>query len=333
MDGAHLGAVPARSPPRRPDRPHPGAGRDGGPGDHGRLGGVAARSDAVPRSVPGWDLRPVAAPPPIRFRPGGGLGLPVAPDTRRAPRRPGQPRCRAGPASPGLPGHRRRPGWGPYFSELLPAEVPDEPFRSLLASAAATAATELEDFAVFLEGLEKTGRGDWAIGESRYTALLREKELVAVDAGDLHALGQAAYDELPADGRAGGAHRPRCPGVARGARRSGDGLPDVPRGHAVGLRGGLPVGQEFVTDHELVTMPPGERCLVEPSPVFQRPVLAVASYVRPPAFSTSRTGHFFVPYPADGESLGASPSGSPPTATTRYRPWPSTRHTRATIGT
>ena len=35
----------------------------------------------------------------------------------------------------------------------------------------------------------------------------------------------------------------------------------------------------------LVTLPPGERCVVEPSPVFQRPVLGVASYLAPPMFS------------------------------------------------
>ena len=194
-------------------------------------------------------------------------------------------------------------GGARYFSELLPAEVPDEPFRSLLKSAAATAATELEDFAVFLEGLEKTGRGDWAIGESRYSALLREKELVAVDASDLHALGQAAYDELSGqmDELA-----VRIDPDARGWREVLADLetdyPTSPEAMLSAYEAACRSAREFVTDHELVTMPPGERCLVEPSPVFQRPVLAVASYVRPPAFSTSRTGHFFVPYPADGES-------------------------------
>jgi uncharacterized protein (DUF885 family) len=55
----------------------------------------------------------------------------------------------------------------------------------------------------------------------------------------------------------------------------------------------------FCRDHQLVTLPEGEQCLVEPSPPFQRPVLAVASYVTPPAFRAGRTGHFFVPYPPD----------------------------------
>ena len=43
--------------------------------------------------------------------------------------------------------------------------------------------------------------------------------------------------------------------------------------------------RQFLVDTGLTTMPDGERCLVEPSPVFQRPVLGVASYAAPPAFS------------------------------------------------
>jgi len=51
-----------------------------------------------------------------------------------------------------------------------------------------------------------------------------------------------------------------------------------------------------------VTLPPGEECAVEASPLFQRPVSAVASYNSPPPFSPLMRGHFFVPYPPDGAS-------------------------------
>ena len=58
----------------------------------------------------------------------------------------------------------------------------------------------------------------------------------------------------------------------------------------------------FLVGRGLVSMPEGEHCVVEPSPVFQRPVLGVASYMAPPAFSESLTGHFFVPFAPDGAS-------------------------------
>ncbi len=38
--------------------------------------------------------------------------------------------------------------------------------------------------------------GDWRLGEERYTALLREKELLGFGARELRDRGQAAYDEL-----------------------------------------------------------------------------------------------------------------------------------------
>jgi uncharacterized protein (DUF885 family) len=58
--------------------------------------------------------------------------------------------------------------------------------------------------------------------------------------------------------------------------------------------------RSFLRDTGLVTLPKGEECSVEPSPPFQRPILAVASYQRPPAFQDTLHGHFFVPYPPDG---------------------------------
>jgi uncharacterized protein (DUF885 family) len=58
--------------------------------------------------------------------------------------------------------------------------------------------------------------------------------------------------------------------------------------------------RQFLIDTGLVTLPEGERCLVDPSPPFQRPIMAVASYSSPPAFKPGLTGHFFVPFPPDG---------------------------------
>jgi uncharacterized protein (DUF885 family) len=194
-------------------------------------------------------------------------------------------------------------GGARYFSDLLPAEVAEQPMRGLLASAAATAATELEDFAVFLEGLERRGRGDWAIGETRYSALLREKELIGVDAAGLHALGQSAYDQLAGQmDELAVRIDPDASGWKEVMADIATDYPSSPDAMRSAYEAACLVARDFLIQHGLVTLPPGEECLVEASPVFQRPVLAVASYIAPPAFSTSVTGHFFVPYPPDGET-------------------------------
>ncbi len=57
--------------------------------------------------------------------------------------------------------------------------------------------------------------------------------------------------------------------------------------------------RQFLASTGLVTLPAGEQCSVEPSPVFQRPVLGVASYLAPPMFSDKLLGHFFVPFAPD----------------------------------
>ena len=89
----------------------------------------------------------------------------------------------------------------------------------------------------------------------------------------------------------------------------------------------------FLHERRLVSFPPGEECAVEPSPVFQRPVLAVASYMMPPPFSPSMKGHF-LSFPPEGASdeevqkrlASNSYPGIPTTA-------PSTRPIRDTTGT
>ena len=71
---------------------------------------------------------------------------------------------------------------------------------------------------------------------------------------------------------------------------------------ATSTRSGRSARASFLRDTELVTLPPGEKCAVEPSPPFQRPVLAVASYQRPPRVPRHAARPLLRPYPPDGTS-------------------------------
>src|SRR5204863_5326504 len=66
-----------------------------------------------------------------------------------------------------------------YARDVVAGEVTDATLRATLAEAGAVAAHAFDDFAAFLERLAPNARGAWAIGESRYTALLRDRELLA----------------------------------------------------------------------------------------------------------------------------------------------------------
>jgi uncharacterized protein (DUF885 family) len=187
-----------------------------------------------------------------------------------------------------------------YVRTLVPAEVADEQSRNELVDAGEVAAVAFEGFASWLEELAPQARGDYAIGEARYSSLLRDREGLTYGAEELRRRGQRAYDDLAADMR------------RRTHDISGNGdwrallevlnadHPATPEQMRDGYAAWTERARSFCRERALVTLPDGEECRVVPSPTFQRPVLAVASYSSPPAFQPSMVGHFFVPYPPDG---------------------------------
>lgn len=189
-----------------------------------------------------------------------------------------------------------------YVREILPAQIDDERLRDRLADAGAKAASAYEAYVAFLEDMRPTATGDYVFGEERYSALLREKEMLDFDARELRERGRAAYDELATE-------LTRC---ARDLRDTDDWKsvldelnedhPRTPEAMRVGYEDWTERARQYLKDHNLVSFPEGEACAVVPSPPFQRPVLAVASYMQPPPFSDRMLGHFFVPFPPDGAS-------------------------------
>ena len=189
-----------------------------------------------------------------------------------------------------------------YVREILPGQVDDDGLRAKLAEAGETAGAAYDDYVAFLEAMRPAATGDYAFGEARYSGLLRDREMLGFDARELRARGQAAYDELAAE-------LTRCARELRGTddwKRVLDELnedhPRTPEEMRVGYEEWTERARAFLREHRLVSFPDGEQCAVEPSPHFQRPVLAVASYMMPPPFSDRMQGHFFVPYPPDGAS-------------------------------
>ena len=189
-----------------------------------------------------------------------------------------------------------------YVGEVLPTEVADEKLRAEIADWGSIAADAMTTYAEFLQDLLPRATGAWAIGAERYSRLLREKELLADDAPALRARGRREYDRLAEELR-------RCAHEIEGTddwRQVLEKLnldhPPTPETMLQTYADWTTRAREFLLERSLVTLPPGEECVVEPSPLFQRPVTAVASYNSPPPFSPSLRGHFFVPFPPDGAS-------------------------------
>jgi uncharacterized protein (DUF885 family) len=188
-----------------------------------------------------------------------------------------------------------------YVRDLLPADVAEE-HRADLAAAGAAAADAFEAYAAFLEEMRPTATGEWAFGEENYTAVLRDAEQLDLDTRGLHQRGLDQVELLLGEMR-------RLSGEIAGhddwKKLIGElnvDRPADPEAMRVGYEEWTERARQFLHDRRLVSFPAGEECLVVPSPPFQRPVIAVASYVAPPHYAATFRGHFFVPFPPDGAS-------------------------------
>ncbi|HUS60973.1 MAG TPA: DUF885 domain-containing protein [Acidimicrobiales bacterium] len=190
-----------------------------------------------------------------------------------------------------------------YARNLVPEEVSDSTLRAELVEAGEVAAAAFTSFSDTLRALIPTCTGEWAIGEARYSALLEQKELLGYGAATMRGKGQAAYDELSAEmERVAAQIDPQASGWREVVEALNQDHPATPEEMRDTYDTWTQKARQFLIDHGIVTLADGERCNVVPSPPFQRPVLAVASYSTPPMFKESMTGHFFVPFPPDGTS-------------------------------
>ncbi|MGH3342879.1 MAG: DUF885 domain-containing protein [Carbonactinosporaceae bacterium] len=188
---------------------------------------------------------------------------------------------------------------GAAYARAVAGELP-EPHRGGVAEAGERAAEAFERFAAHLEGLADRARGEWAIGEERYDALLRHAEGLRYGAREMREKGRTACAALEADIR-------RRTRELRGhddwralAEELDEDHPATPEEMRQAYADITAQARQFCRDRGLVTLPADEECRVVPSAPFTRPVLAVAHYIAPPPFSDRRTGHFFVPFPPDG---------------------------------
>ena len=188
-----------------------------------------------------------------------------------------------------------------YTRELVLTQV-DPANRPELEAAGAVAGDALEAYATFLEEMEPNATGDWAFTEARYDAILRDAELLGTTARELRERARAEIETLTADMRATARQIAGHDDWHALVLELNHDRPADPEAMRVGYEDWTARARAFLQEKRLVSFPPGEECSVEPSPPFQRPVLAVASYQDPPPFSDSMKGHFFVPFPPDEAS-------------------------------
>ncbi len=188
-----------------------------------------------------------------------------------------------------------------YLRFLLPAEIGEEN-RGAMEAAGVEAADAYAEFAEFLEAMRPDARGDWAFGEVRYNTVLRQAELLSFDARTLREKGREQIEELSEALREGAQELRGTDDWHAVLQELNEDRPTTPEEMRGAYEEWTERARQFLRDRGLVSFPPGEECAVVPSAPFQRPVIAVASYVAPPSYADTLRGHFFVPYPPDGAS-------------------------------
>jgi len=191
---------------------------------------------------------------------------------------------------------------GQYVRSMLIDEGETDSQRDRLRAAGQIAGDAFDEYVSFLDGLLPQCRGTWVYGEERYSRQLREREALDFDARSLREMGRAEYDRLDAE------MKQLCL-EARGTddwravlHEANEDHPRTEEAMRRAYADWTEKSRVFLAETGLVTLPDGESCSVDPSPVFTRPLIGVASYSGPPAFSDRRSGHFFVPFAPEGTS-------------------------------
>ena len=187
-----------------------------------------------------------------------------------------------------------------YVRDLVWLDVEDPAARERLRAAGEQAAPHLDRWVAHLEALLPRAHGSWQLGEAGYTAILRERETLADDARSLRERGRAELARLGAEMRDVARAMTGNENYVEVLRHDDEHHPPTEPAMLEAYAEATARARAFLVETGLVTLPAGESCAVVPSPVFQRPVLGVASYIAPPAFSDRLRGHFFVPFAPDG---------------------------------
>jgi uncharacterized protein (DUF885 family) len=209
---------------------------------------------------------------------------------------------------------------GQYVRSMLAAEAETDEQRDRLLAAGQKAGAAFDEYVAHLEALLPQASGSWSYGEERYSRQLRERERLDFDARSLRDHGQREYDRLDAEMQALARDISGSPDWRKLLEQANENHPRTEEEMRLSYEDWTARARAFLADTGLVSLPDDETCSVEPSPVFTRPLIAVASYSGPPAFSDRLAGHFFVPIAPEGTAeeelqkrLASNSFGSIPT--------------------
>jgi uncharacterized protein (DUF885 family) len=181
--------------------------------------------------------------------------------------------------------------WGemvPAFAERV-AEGGDA-----AVAAAQRAGGAFEDYIRFLtDELGPRAKGSYACGREFFDYLLRVHHMLPYDADDLHEIGTELIAETEGEmERVGAQIDPDRPWheVVKRLKQEHPAADDV----VATYEREMARAREFISEHDLVAIPPGEELEVTETPPFERATIPYAAYVAPAPFEEQQKGIFWV---------------------------------------
>jgi len=181
------------------------------------------------------------------------------------------------------------------FSGMIPALAEAAPeLKDDLIEAAQTAAAALTEQAAWIEKeIIPNAKVEFAVGKEIFDEILREDHMVDYDADQLLATGWRLFDDTKQQMVAVAAKidpSKKASELLEGAKRNHPAANELLDTY----RQWMAKARQFVVDHEIASIPPGESIRIEPTPPFQRMIIPYAAYMMPGFFEKVQEGIFWV---------------------------------------
>ena len=182
-----------------------------------------------------------------------------------------------------------------FFEEIVSAgaDLP-EAERRRLAAAADAARAAIADYAGWLKGSLTNGTDDWALGRESYDELVG---LRAFDGLDADAILEIGEDQLETQKAA----RIRAAAEVDARATESEVIDRLKSDHPATFEEALEAyrdvmlrSRQYLIDHDIVTVPEGERIEVIATPEYLRNVIPFAAYFSPPKFDARPKGIYIV---------------------------------------
>jgi uncharacterized protein (DUF885 family) len=200
-----------------------------------------------------------------------------------------------------IEGCQRMPGFFHFLIAVTKGRISEKLFLRLQAAVAGLS-QPLKEHLEWLKALLPKAKADWVLGKEKFDKLLELREL-GVSADEIHELGVKFLKELKEE-------RVRLAGKISPGKTVEEVMKqiqaDAPKTYEEALeftRKEMERAKNFVREHDIATVPEGDKLHIEETPSFIAPLVPFAALIIPAKFEKTQEGIYIVTRPKDMKDL------------------------------